>query len=91
MDEPIVLPEDDDALATELNDRIDDFQRPDDGDRRRRLLQAQLRDEEGELVAGRHRADGTRVWRADVILRWAERSWWGSKPWRERPRAMAKR
>jgi ribosomal protein S18 acetylase RimI-like enzyme len=52
MDEPIVLPETDVALATELNDRIDEFNARTTGIDDGRLLQAQLRDEEGELVAG---------------------------------------
>jgi predicted DNA-binding transcriptional regulator AlpA len=50
---------------------------------------SQLASEQG-FPSPRHRPDGTRVWRADEILRWAERNWWGLKPWRERPRgAMA--
>ena len=52
MDEPIVLPEADDALATELNDRIDEFNARTTGIDDGRLLQAQLRDQEGELAAG---------------------------------------
>ena len=47
---------------------------------------SQLASEQG-FPQPRHLLDGTRVWRADVVMRWAERSWWGSKPWRERPRA----
>jgi hypothetical protein len=43
----------------------------------------QLASEQG-FPRPRHRADGTRVWHADVIERWADRAWWGSKPWRER-------
>ena len=45
---------------------------------------SQLGSEQG-FPQPRHLFDGTRVWRADVVMRWAERSWWGSKPWRERP------
>ena len=47
---------------------------------------SQLVSEQG-FPQPRHLLDGTRVWRADVVMRWAERSWWGSKPWRERARA----
>lgn len=42
---------------------------------------SQLASEEG-FPRARHRADGTRIWRADVVERWAERSWWGLYPWR---------
>ena len=42
---------------------------------------------ERDFPQPRHLLDGTRVWRADVVMRWAERSWWGLKSWRERPRA----
>ena len=52
MDEPIVLPEADDALATELNNRIDEFNARASGIDDGRLLQAELRDDEGPLVAG---------------------------------------
>lgn len=41
---------------------------------------------ERDFLQPRHLLDGTRVRRADVVMRWAERSWRGSKPWRERPR-----
>ena len=52
MDEPILLPEPDDGLATELNDRIDEFNARATGIDDGRLLQAELRDDEGALVAG---------------------------------------
>jgi hypothetical protein len=42
---------------------------------------SQLASEQG-FPRPRHRADGTRFWRADVNEQWAERRWWGSKPWR---------
>jgi predicted DNA-binding transcriptional regulator AlpA len=47
---------------------------------------SQLASEQG-FPQPRHLLDGTRVWRVDVVMRWAERSWWGSKPWRERQAA----
>jgi hypothetical protein len=49
---PIVLVEGDDALATELNDRIDEFNARTRGIGNGRLLQAELRDDEGALAAG---------------------------------------
>jgi hypothetical protein len=52
MDEPILLPEPDDGLATELNNRIDEFNFRATGIDDGRLLQAELRDDEGALVAG---------------------------------------
>jgi len=48
---------------------------------------AELASEQG-FPRPRHRADGTRVWRADVIERWADRHWWDSKPWRKPSRVL---
>ena len=48
---------------------------------------SQLASEPG-FPRARHRVDGTRFWRADVIERWAERSWWRSKPWRRVPKVL---
>jgi hypothetical protein len=52
MDEPIVLREPDEGLAAELNDRINEFNARATGIDDGRLLQAELRDDEGALVAG---------------------------------------
>jgi hypothetical protein len=38
---------------------------------------------EGKLPAPRHDHLGP-SWTARAIERWAERHWWGTKPWRER-------
>jgi predicted DNA-binding transcriptional regulator AlpA len=42
---------------------------------------SQLASEQG-FPRPRQRADGTWIWRAGVVERWAERHWWDSKPWR---------
>jgi ribosomal protein S18 acetylase RimI-like enzyme len=52
MDESIVLPEPDEGLAAELNERIDEFNARATGIGDGRLLQAEFRDEGGALVAG---------------------------------------
>ena len=52
MDRPILLPEPDHGLATELNERINEFNAKATGIDDGRLLQAELSDEEGSLVAG---------------------------------------
>ncbi|MDP9201114.1 MAG: helix-turn-helix domain-containing protein [Gemmatimonadota bacterium] len=36
---------------------------------------------EGKLPAPRHDPVGP-LWTPSVIERWAEREWWGTKPWR---------
>ena len=52
MDESLLLPEADRRLAAELNERIDEFNAQATGIDDGRLLQAELRDDEGALVAG---------------------------------------
>jgi ribosomal protein S18 acetylase RimI-like enzyme len=52
MDESSVLPEPDEGLAAELNERIDEFNARATGIGDGRLLQAEFRDEGGALVAG---------------------------------------
>jgi len=52
MGESIVLPEPDERLAAELNERINEFNARATGIGDGRLLQAELRDEGGALVAG---------------------------------------
>jgi predicted DNA-binding transcriptional regulator AlpA len=41
----------------------------------------QLADEPGFPRSRQHGA--ARIWRAEAIDRWAERRWWGMKPWRK--------
>ena len=92
MDEPIVLPEADDAFATELNDRIDEFNARTTGIDDGRLLQAQLRDEDGELAAGSpagRGADAATSMCSGSERTYEERDSAGGSSTQQRPRRMS--